>query len=431
MKLIEGKTIAQALPARIDTNGTTWYAAGAGAMDGWTSQEQFADPSYFRSDAPDPINHEGDTMSELVQTENGVVQYARYSEFAHLPLPPFPEAVNVEMDGWQRYKVPSPTTGKLTAYTRVTTVAKSSADLYKLGRWKERTKVLAVLNLIDQAAADYDYAADLLSKLRIAMRDEFNDRKGGANSVIDLIDDTMGGAEAREYGGAVHDWIAELDMGRILLHQIPEMFQAPVVAYQDAMARAGLIPVPQWVERLVMNDQGRETIVGRLDGIAWCPADGQFYVIDRKTSKTLDFSALEFGIQLAGYGFATKMLSVDRSEWLEMPTVSTELAFIIHIPSDQPERSQVIPVNLVPGAESFINALDVREHRRSADKRLLGGTIPLPTKEALRYVEARQAIQNIYDAEEAQGVMEQYADVWDDDLSSFGEQCFNLLDTES
>ena len=67
-------------------------------------------------------------MTELTVDETGNAiayedPYPRRSEICGFPLPPFPEQINVDTDGWNRYKPPSPTTGKLTAYTRATTVA--------------------------------------------------------------------------------------------------------------------------------------------------------------------------------------------------------------------------------------------------------------------------------------------------------------------
>lgn len=42
-------SIADQYPARTDSNGTTWYrpTPETGLQWGWTSQEKYADPSYF------------------------------------------------------------------------------------------------------------------------------------------------------------------------------------------------------------------------------------------------------------------------------------------------------------------------------------------------------------------------------------------------
>lgn len=420
-KLVEGKTIAQAFPARTDSNGTTWYAAGAGRMDGWTANPEYADPSYF-----DPTT-EGETTT-VTELQEGPV-YARYSEFSRYPLPPFPETVNVDMDGYKRYKLPHPETGRPTAYTRATTIASVIADYYTLNRWKQRMVAVNIMTLLKQAEQGHAYAIEAMEKLGKLVVESPDEKNLGR--YLDELDNELGGADARELGGAVHDWIAELDMGRVLIHQIPEMFHPYVRAYQDSLARAGLIAIPEYTERIVLNQKGAETIAGRLDGIAYCVETDELVVIDRKTSKTLDFGVLEYGCQLAVYAYADLMLLPDRSGWEPMPEVSGDFTYVIHVPSDQPEKSQVVPMKLWPGGEAMVTAFDVRDKRRNDKANFLGGTYPLPSERSLQYVQARQALQNVRDLEHAQKIMAEYEAVWDDDLSQFGAQCFGLLSEEN
>lgn len=392
----------------------------------------------------------GNAVTEMMV--DGSPDVARYSEYSRYPLPPIPPQVEVTVDGYQRYKVPSPSTGKLTGFTRATTVARTTAEEYNLEQWKIRTKVQAVLKAQDAfgRCADGRYPtsdedrelAALYGQLLKAMDDG---KSRPINQAIDKIDDLAGGADARELGGAVHDWLGELDSGRILLHQIPEQFQPYAIAYQECLVRAGLIAVPEYIERLVLNNRGIETICGRIDRIYHCVTDGQLYLGDLKTSESLDFSLLEYAIQFAAYGYAPLMCAIDRLGWEPMPKLvglphpsddkafgedgdpRDPMCFCVHVPRTQPERSQVIPFNLRFGADAYIQALEVRKTRNAAKKEVLGQTTPIPSKEALRYVEARQALQNIQDEADARNVMEKYEDVLDDGLMEFGAQCFELL----
>lgn len=436
--------IATLYPARTDTEGHTWYRAGTGPQDGWTAQPQYAHADYFTEDAlRDRYNPpEEMPMTELTVDETGNAiayedPYPRRSEICGFPLPPFPEQINVDTDGWNRYKLPSPTTGKLTAYTRATTVAGVTPDDYNLVQWKIREKVRATIECMTawNLASDPETAGaiddDTINKGG-AYQFYLNAMDGGKgreiNAAIDRMHDICGGAESREHGGAVHDWIAEVDMGRCLIHQVPEEYQIHVRAYQDAMARAGLIAIPAYTERLVLHTTASETVAGRLDGIAFCAETGRLHVIDRKTSKTLDFSALEFGVQVAGvYSGASLMLKNDRSGWDPMPDVDKELAFILHVPSDQPERSQVVPISIPAGEYALNTALQVRAERRNADKVFFGQAYPIPSPEALRYVQAWQRLQDLHDHDDALSVMQEYADVWDDALAEFGTTCYALL----
>lgn len=403
-----------------------------------------------REPQPPSAHQRGGSMTEMMV--DGSPDVARYSEHSRYPLPPIPPQVEVSVDGYQRYKVPSPTTGKLTGFTRATTVARTTAEEYNLEQWKIRTKVQAVLKAQDafDRCADGRYPtadedrelAQLYEKLLKAIAEG---KSRPINQAIDKIDDVAGGADARELGGAVHDWLGELDSGRILLHQIPEQFQPYAVAYQECLMRAGLIAMPEYIERLVLNNRGIETICGRIDRIYRCVTDGQLYLGDLKTSESLDFSLLEYAIQFAAYGYAPLMCAMDRLSWEPMPKLvglphpsddevfgedgdpRDPMCFCVHVPRTQPERSQVIPFNLRFGANAYIQALEVRKTRNAAKKEVLGQTTPIPSKEALRYVEARQALQNIHDEADARNVMEKYEDVLDDGLMEFGAQCFELL----
>lgn len=435
--------VASQYPAVVDSNGTVWYrpdydGRSPPQMWGWTSDPDQAHPDYWyiRPTAvppqPQPQPREDNPVTELAT--DGAPDTGRYSDFMRYPLPPPAPREEVQFDGYGRYKIPSPTTGRLTSYTRATTVASSTSDHFMLNQWKIRTKVTGVLRAADlHTRKDTEGLTDAEYELANAYALLLEAMKGGTakkiNDAIDLIDDLAGGADAKELGGAVHDWLGELDMGRVLLQQIPEQFQPYAIAYQDALHRAGLVAVPEYVERLVLNDRGKETVAGRLDRIYRIVETGELVLGDLKTSKTLDFSLLEYAIQFAVYGYATLMLNLDGKTWGAMPDINQEFCVCVHVPSDQPDRSQVVPFDLWAGGEGMITAIEVRDQRKDIPKRVLGHTTPIPSRDTLRYVEARQRIQSITSMDDAVALREEYEDVWTDDLTEFGAQCFELLAT--
>jgi hypothetical protein len=384
-------------------------------------------------------NREKELMREM--TLDGAA--VRYSEYSRYPLPAFPAQMAVKMDRYDRYVLPHPVTGVPTSFTRATTVSNTTSDHYMLERWKIRTKVAAVVKavtlcneLIAGTSREFSpqemWGAALVPDLYRLLEEDPTEK--GLGRHIDLIDDVMGGADAKELGGAVHDWIAELDMGRVLLHQIPDQFQVYAANYQRAMASAGLIAVGEYTERVVLNDRGTEMVAGRIDGIARNVDTGKLHILDRKTKACKEYtdplalSALEFGIQIGGvYGWATKMLNEAGTGWDPMPDIDHEIAYIAHIPSDAPEKSTVVPIRMWPGGESMITALTVREERRGAKKAFFGEKVPAPSKKALRYVHARQALQQLTSKEDAENIALEYLDVVDDDLIAFGAQCLELL----
>jgi hypothetical protein len=253
------------------------------------------------------------------------------------------------------------------------------------------------------------------------------------DNAVDLLDNLTGGRDAAELGEAVHAWLEAVDVGTVLPADVPDMFKPYVAAYRDALRRAGLIALPQYVERIVLNDRGEETIAGTIDRIFLVVTTGELIMGDVKTSKTLEYGWLTYSVQVGGvYGFATKMMAADGSGWEPMPEVGQKYAIILHVPSDQPERSAAVTIDMWFGGETMITSLETRRRRKAAPKAVpFVHEIPVPTKDALRYVEARDALLDITYVGDLPGVYENYEDVWTDDLTELGHhvaQLFNNAD---
>lgn len=337
------------------------------------------------------------------------------------PLPPEPPRVAAVYDGWGRYKLPHPTTGRPTGFTRATTVAGTLDDTYNLSRWSRRETARFLLGAM---TADHDH---LTSPIIEAFGD---DNKGAIDAALDALDDACGGKDAAELGTAVHAWLEAVDMGSIRPVDVPEQFKPYVRSYRGVLARYGLVAEPQYVERIVLNDRGEETIVGTLDRVYRVAATGELILGDVKTSKTLEYGYLGYSVQLALYGFATRMFAADGSGWEPMPTLNDKFALIIHVPSDQPERAEAVTIDLQFGAETAVASMDARRRRKEAKKAVpFVHAIPLPTSESLRHVAARHAIQDISDPAQLSGIWEEFADVWSDELTVLGEQFAALVTT--
>ncbi|QUE25820.1 hypothetical protein SEA_GLENHOPE_50 [Mycobacterium phage GlenHope] len=398
---------------------------------------QTPEPASPGTTTPDERN---ETAVTELAVDGTVAAEPRFTKTMGYPLPPENPRAKIVYDGWGRYKLPSPSTGRPTAYSRSTTVASTLDDTYNLNRWKIRTQVAAVLQALEaeQAAAERDQSgfdapldertetlASLMAELRQKIADG-NDNK--TNNVIDQIDNLCGGRDAAELGEAVHAWLEAIDIGIVLPRDVPDMFKPYVTAYRSLLRRYGLIAVPEYVERIVLNDRGEETVAGTLDRIYYCVTDGKLYLGDVKTSKTLEFGYLTYGTQFAVYGYATKILAVDASGWEPMPEIDQTQCFCVLIPSDVPENAEIVTFDLWAGGEAMIAALAARRIRKEAKKTIpYRHAIPTPSKQALRYVEARQAIEDIADLSEAGAIREQYQDVWDDDLTRLGGVVAGLL----
>lgn len=371
-------------------------------------------------------------MTEMLSDGSG--GEGRFTDFSRYPLPPLVPREDVQFDSYGRYKLPSPTTGRPTSYTRATTLSSTTADHYGLSQWKVREKVAAVMRAFQAYAELGNLSSDQQraeASAYMRYQKAVESGKGGEiNNAIDYIHDLTGGADSRELGQFVHDWIAELDMGRVLFHQLPEKVKPYAHYYQEALLRAGLVAVPEYTERVVLNDRGEETVAGRIDRIMRVVETGELILGDIKTSKSLELARMEYAIQFAVYGYATMMLSLDGLTWEPMPTISDRMCVVLHVPSDKPEDSEVVPFDLYAGGEGLITAIKVRQQRKEIPKAVMGHTTPVPSKETLRYVEARQAIQNITSADDCISIREQYEDIWTDDLTEFGATCFGLIATQ-
>lgn len=354
------------------------------------------------------LNHDGVTPPRVTRTMG-------------YPLPPEPPRAVVLYDGYGRYKLPHPTTGRPTGFPRATTIAGTLDDTYNLSRWSRRETARFLLGA---ATADHTH---LTGPIIDAFGD---DNKGAIDAALDALDDACGGKDAAELGTAVHAWLEAVDMGSVRPVDVPERFAPYVRSYRDVLGRYGLVAEPQYVERIVLNDRGDETIVGTLDRVYRIVATGELVLGDVKTSKTLEYGYLSYSVQLAIYGFATRMFAVDGSGWEPMPAINDKYALIIHVPSDQPERAEAVTIDLQFGVEATVASLDVRRRRKEAKKSVpFVHAIPSPTSESLRHVAARHAIQDISDPAQLSGIWEKFSDVWTPELTELGEQFAALVTT--
>lgn len=351
------------------------------------------------------------------------------------PLPT--EEVNrftPKFNHYGQYLLPHPNTGRATSFARATTVASTITDYYALNLWKQRQKVAAVVGFLRGDNPEVSERLQNLGSSRSSVLDTLITVARGEpidqtyNAIIDLIDSATGGNDAAELGTAVHAWLEAVDIGAIRPRDVPAMFQPHLVAYRDVLARHALVAVPEYVERLVLNDAGEETVVGTLDRIYRVQTTGQLVLGDLKTSKTLDFGWLEYAVQFAVYGYARLMLSLDGTAWEQMPKLDLDACYCVHVPSNQPERASCVTFDLEFGFDSMVAALDVRERRRHAKhKAPFVHAIPTPSDEALRYVQARHAVQDISEPADLAGLWDEFADVWSDELTQLGYQIAELF----
>lgn len=365
----------------------------------------------------------------------------RTTEWMRYPLPPETPRAPSKFGQWGWYKLPHPDTGRPTGYPRATTVAKTLDDESNLAKWRQRGLVKAVLDLsllppdAPAGVVPGHTAGELLADLRGAYSDGAT--AGSINAAVAKFDDMMGGAESREFGECVHAWIEAVSHGIVLMRDVPAMVRPHLDAFHRVLARHGLIVLPQYVERTVLNlkcldeDEGTgEGVAGKLDCILQSVATGELILGDVKTTKrdSIGFSWLTWACQIGGvYGWADLMLTTDGTGWEDMPDVVEDYACVISVPSDHPESASVLTMNKEFGGETLMQSIEVRARRKLAKTEVPKFALPSPTKASLRYVAARQALSAITSLADGEAVYETYSDVWDASLDEFAETISALV----
>jgi hypothetical protein len=150
----------------------------------------------------------------------------------------------------------------------------------------------------------------------------------------------------------------------------PDPLGADLVEYQAMLGRHGLTIVPGLIERIVVCP--RLGAAGTFDRIfAQRPTPGSnkpLTVGDLKTGKSVEWSWLEWAIQLSIYANATHMWDVQAQAYVEMPppdVLDRDRALVLHLPVGK-ATGTVYGVNLIEGWEAAQVAEQVRQYRNSS-----------------------------------------------------------------
>lgn len=248
-----------------------------------------------------------------------------------------------DRDRWGRYLLPpvEHPDGKPVAHTRATTVAKAPEDQGGLMKWAQRMVVIGLGRRQDLHA--------------LAATTDPNDKKTLGQIARDA-EEAGGSATGRNTGTAIHSAIEAVNRGD---EPLP-LFDTEVKAYRDALASAGLEPVPEYVERIVVL--GEHRIAGTFDVALRDKASGELYVADLKTG-SVGYPA-SMAIQLAIYATADHLVTQDFRGYEAMPQFNQERGVIIHLPPGGPCTLHWI--DLEAGRRGLQVALDVRAWRSEA-----------------------------------------------------------------
>lgn len=289
-------------------------------------------------------------------------------------------------DQYGRYKLPDPTTGKITGRTRVTTFAKSISDTFALNQWGLR---MAMRGLV------------LRRDLYALVASTPDDQKERLNQIAEDAKSAASARAAANLGTAMHTFSERLDKGEALaaLGAPPEL-STILAARQKAVRDHQIIMVPDMIERTVYVPDF--DICGTLDRWAHTDVpngdpgrigvDDPGEIVDDKTGRDLSYGQVEIAIQLACYARASHVLNrakfweawrraggtpykapktMDPSCWEPMPATRLDRALVIHMPVAQaidaptaPPVVTVYEVDIAAGWEAAQLCRDVREWRK-------------------------------------------------------------------
>lgn len=343
--------------------------------------------------------------------------------------PPLAGRVEPTFNGNGQYRLPDPATGKMTSYTRASTVAKTLEDTWMLDKWAKR---MMLIGLQRSTALQADLDQLIEEHLTLGNGDRrflAADLRNPLNELSEEAQHRAGATAAAEFGTAVHAWCEWVDLGLGHVCRVPEMFRPWVLGHRRALSAAGLRIDPYWTERVVLNT--RYGIAGTLDRLFW-DHRGTLFLGDIKTSRGMDYSWLYFSIQLAIYHGADYMRSADGMAWEPMPALDPDTALISHLPREEPHAAHIVPLNMRFGAEALHTAMTVRRHRTRAEKeaQTVRYDVGSMSAEKTRRYQAEYLIETSETEAEMAQVWEKYQDIWTDDLTELGRRTLRLA-TES
>lgn len=309
-----------------------------------------------------------------------------------------------QYDGKNRYLIPNPDDpGKIVAWTRATNLAKVLAETEALQRWGER---MVVQGLVSQD--------DLLERAR---KTSFEDRRG-LDRIARAAKDAAGAWTRANQGTSLHKLTERVDRGEISPEDVGPPWGGIVRAYANALSTAGIKILPEYIERSVIIKQFK--VAGTFDRVVEMP-NGELWIGDIKSGRTLDYSWGEIAIQLALYAHADVIYDFAQERFLPMPEVSQTQALIMYIPVEA-TGCTLYRVNIAHGWEAALLAEKVKNWRKFKGLSEALTSVPveldgLPRKWVERIAKARDSAEMSAIWREATALGE-----WTDALTELGHE---------
>lgn len=246
--------------------------------------------------------------------------------------------VDPDLGDFRRYK-----NGNPIGITRATTFNKAAQNTTSLNAWGKRNVVMGA-----------SLRPDILRRAHGLTHDN---GKQELDRIVDELETAAGAKVAADEGTFLHEFCDQVDAGLKTWEDAPVAYQQDIKRYVEALAAAGLEPVPGLIERTVfIREYGG--VAGTFDRIFYHRPSGQYIVGDLKTGKTMSYAMDETECQIFTYAHGVNQWGVydwntDTWEraWPDMTdrdpdeytpiTVSEKVGVIVHMPVQGPEAGEV------------------------------------------------------------------------------------------
>jgi cytochrome c5 len=247
------------------------------------------------------------------------------------------------------------------AHTRTSAAAKPITDTYNLELWARR-------NMVYGMAKDPSLVARTLA-IGGTPHEWDQPTKQQVNKICEAAATIAQASRSADIGTAVHHMIEQVNHG----HDIDGgPYQDDLDAYQQTIRAAGWTINPDHCEtKLVCPEL---LLAGTCDMII--EVAGRHHVADLKTGGTVEYSALDYAAQLAGYANSKRYDPVT-DQFLPTPNIDTTIGYIVHLPAGQ-ATCTIYEVDLIAGYEAVVVANRVREMRRQSRKWLTAAELQHP-----------------------------------------------------
>lgn len=282
-----------------------------------------------------------------------------------------PGPVIEEGDGTR--KMPDPLDGVRKTFTRASKFGGVIADDYTLVEWKIAMAVLGT-------AKNRDIYA--MANAEPMPTENMEDRPKGwwlpwatyGHEAMDAVRASSGA----HLGTAIHSWVDQIEAGTIRMRDIPEEWREHVKAHLRVHKENGMKYIPEMRERLIVNRGLHKGVSGKFDALRG-HTSGAFIIDDTKTGKNAPMGLDEIAVQLAIYANAEYFWTPEAHNsvhgYLPAPVdIHKKIATVTWVPVNNPDRADVIPIDIEAGWEAAQQVAKILEYRNRS-KRVAGSKL--------------------------------------------------------